>query len=253
MRNMKILLARDIRNSMNLRVFMVLAVIIVIQLFFDLVGGLPGGSLDSQIMFFPLFMFGPFIAIVVTFDMISRDREGKIMDFILTTPVSKPSIVIGKIITIILLMSAFSFIYIGIGTIVSYLISKQLFIWESLRLLAAMEALLVIYGLWGFLCSIIFRKSKISLFAAIGVSLFLKPQLMNTVATEAGKIIGIPEAQITKGLMLLPEGIMYSILNPANEGVNFTWGMGFLVFHLIFLSFMAFNIFGRQEELNYET
>lgn len=253
MRNLKILLSRDMRNSMNLRVFMVLAVILLMQLFFDFAGGLPAGQLSSQIMFYPLFMFGPFIAIVITFDMISRDRECKVMDFILTSPVSKKSIAASKIITVFILMTAFSIIYTGFGTIMGFAISKEVIISDSLRSLWAMETLLVIYGLWGLLCSIIFRESKISLFTAVAVSLVLKPQLMNAIADEAGRIFGIAEDFLTKALMILPEGIMYSILNPANQHADFTWAMIFLAFHLLFLSFLAFYIFGRQEELNYET
>lgn len=245
------LIIRDLKNILNKRILFVFGFITVLMIFIVSTAGNPEKEVFVYTLsFLPLAIFGSFLAIVISFDMVSKDRESKVMDFFLTTPIAKNWIITSKLIVLFSIIFSISTIYCLISLLING-VKYNIYNAQSLLILfLSVFIILTVYGLWAFLCSIVFKKSRTSFLISALVFLF-KPQLTNALFSKLfGDILGMKAVHVECILTFFPEYMALSL----QKSFSIVTLCALVIYCLLLSSFifLSYKIFNNQEELSYE-
>lgn len=247
---------RDIRNSLNRRFFLMLAFLLLFQVWFTLTSGSPQEVMESGQMFYMAAVFsfnfvGSLVALAMSSNGISRERESKFLDLILTSGVSKGKVYLSKLVAAFISSGVFAVLYTLAMALVYLLITGDL----PLSLLMfqyvlPISSFLSIFTLMGLLLSVILRSSKTSLITALMIGALLMPRLFVMTADGLGNALGIPQTVIDILYLISPAMIMNALNGYSDLGYTLL-GLLFLALYLILLAVAGTVVFARQDELNY--
>ena len=256
MRDVLILLKRDLKNSFNKRFFIMLVFLLLFQLWFIL-----GSDSVSQVrttgvmqymsVVFSLNFFGSIVALAMNHDGISIERESKFLDLILTSGVSKKEVYLSKVLAGILISGIFALLYIFVLMLVYLVMSGDIGMsLLTLRYVLPLMAFLSIFGLMGLMFSVIFRSSKTSLITSLIIGGLLMPRLFVMIVDGLSSLFGFSKKTVEILYMISP-GLIMNALNGYSEMIYVLWGLLLLVIYLAVNTLSGVYVFVRQDELNY--
>jgi ABC-type transport system involved in multi-copper enzyme maturation permease subunit len=131
MNSVMILLKRDLKNSINRRVILLLGFMVLLQTWFIFSSGSiesvkQSGQMHFMAIVFSFNLFGPIVALALSYDSISTDRENKVMDLILTSGISKKKVGFSKILNNLIISVVFAVLYVLIILLIFLFASKDL-------------------------------------------------------------------------------------------------------------------------------
>ncbi|MDF2672213.1 MAG: hypothetical protein K0R09_478 [Clostridiales bacterium] len=256
MKSVLILLKRDFKNSINKRVFLLLGFMVLLQAWFILGSGSVNNVVQSRQMtfmeiVFSFNLFGSIVALALSFDSISLERENKVMDLILTSNISKKKVLLSKTLNCFLVSCAFAILYVLLILVIYLSAAKDIRVsLLALRYILPITAFLSIYCLMGLVLSIIFRSSKESLIISVILGGLFIPRLYLLVAEGIGNALGFEEKSIDMLSMLSPALIMNALSGYAEKSEIFL-GVLLLIVYLVVMISLSIIVFTKQDELNY--
>lgn len=251
-----VLLKRDMKNSLNIRWLFLLVFMLLLQLWFvagsDSINQVKdSGQMGFMAVVFSFNLFGSIIALALNYDSISIEREGKVMDLILTSGISKKKVVWGKIINSLLVSGVFSGLYTAAMLLIYLLISKDpAFSLLTLRYFLPITVFLFIYGLLGLMLSILLRSSMASLVMAVILGGLMIPRLFLLFAEGFGNLTGLGEGAAEWIGMISPALIMNALSGYADAD-KIILAVILTAVYILVLAAFCMGAFISQDELNY--
>jgi ABC-type transport system involved in multi-copper enzyme maturation permease subunit len=256
MRNIGILVKRDLKNSLNRRFFFLLGFLLLFQLWFIATSGsvkevLKTGTMHYMAVVFSFNFFGSIMALALNYDGVSAERESKFLDLVLTSGVSKRAVYLSKVLTSLLISAAFAVLYslpvalfYGIRT-GSFLLGLQ-----ALRYVGPIIVFLLIFSQIGLALSVALRSTRASLIVSILLGVLMMPRLMVAILDGINTFLKLPQNVLERVYLISPA----LILNALNGYADSTtvW-IGLLLFALYVAGSIVIGVstFHRQDELNY--
>jgi hypothetical protein len=256
MSNILTLLQRDMKKNIGKRFILMTLFMVLFQCWFIFGSGTfselrETGTVELMGIVFSFFIFGSIAATTMNYDTVSRERENKVMDYILTSPVSKTQVIVSKITTLFISSMIFSVAYLCFIILMFLLFSgKNLSWWIISKYTLPVGIFMFIYSMVGFMCSIALRSSKASFIICIVLGSLFMPRLLVTIVEGIGKVLSLSEAAVTKLSMISPAMIMSALIGGSQQ-TNVTWGIILAVFYFVMLIGFSILIFNRQDEMNY--
>jgi len=251
-----ILLKRDVKNSINKRFYFLLALMLVFQLWFVLSSGSVDQVKESGQMVYMAAVFsfnflGSIVALALNYNGMSKERESKFLDLVLTSGVSKGKVFFSKVMANFLASGAFASLYVLVLAIV-YFASTGDFALSLLtfRYLLPIMAFLSIFSLMGLMLSIMLRSSNASLITSIVIGALLMPRLFVMMIDGLGSLFALSQSVSDIISMISPALIMNALSGYSGTGIAL-WGVLLLVVYLASLMIKGAVTFVRQDELNY--
>jgi len=256
MRNILLLVKRDLRNCLNRRFILLLAFLLLFQFWFVATSGsveevLKTGTMHYMAVVFSFNFFGSVVALALNYDGVSAERESKFLDLVLTSGVSKRAVYASKVLTSLLISAAFAVFY-TLPVMLFYAIQTGSFLLglEVLRYLGPIVVFLLIFSQIGLALSVALRSTKASLIASILLGALMMPRLMVSILDGINMLLSLPTTVLEKVYLISPA----LILNALN-GYSDTPTV--LIALLLFALYVAGSIvtgvgtFLRQDERNY--
>lgn len=256
MRSVMILLKRDLKNSLNKRVILLLGFMVFLQTWFIFGSGSvenikQSGQMHFMAIVFSFNLFGSIIALALSYDSISIERENKVMDLILTSDISKKKVLLSKIINSLIISGIFAALYVIAILLIYLFASKDLNVsLLTLRYVLPITAFLFIYNIMGLMLSIIFRSSKASLVISVILGGLFIPRLFLLVVEGFAKSIGLGEKAAEMLSMMSPALIMNALSGYAKRSQIALAILLFTIYMLTMIS-LSMLVFSEQDELNY--
>lgn len=256
MRDVIVLLKRDLKNSINKRLFIMLVFLLLFQIWFILGSNSVGqvkttGVMHYMAVVFSFNFFGSIAALALNYDGISIERESKFLDLILTSGVTKKKVYLIKSLTSFIISCIFALSYVLILTLVYLTMSGNVGMsLMTLRYVLPLTAFLSVYSLMGLMFSVIFRSSRASLIISIIIGGVLMPSLFGMIIDSLKSILGFGEKTAEILYMLSPALIM-NALNGYSEWTYVMLGLLLLGIYLAAVIFSGLFVFVKQDELNY--
>ena len=256
MNNFVVLLKRDIKNGFGKRFFILLAFLILFQLWFVLTSDAVDQVKDTGEMFYMAVVisfnfFGSIIALSLNYDGISCERESKFLDLVLTSGVSKKKVCLSKVLTGFIVSSAFAAIYVSVLTIVYLALSGDIGLSVmTFRYVLPITVFLSVFSLMGLMLSVVLRSSKAALIMAVILGGLLMPGLFVSIIDGLAKALAFGEKTAEVLYMISPAVIM-NVLNGYSETYLVFWGLTMLAIYFTGIIIIGSRVFIRQDELNY--
>ncbi|MEX1378309.1 MAG: ABC transporter permease subunit [Eubacteriales bacterium] len=256
MRDIFILLQRDLKGSVKMRQLIMLVFLLLFQFWFilgsDSVGQVRStGTMHFMAVVFSFNFFGSIVALAFNYDGISSERESKFLDLILTSDITKKKLYISKILTSLIISFIFALLYVFILMLVYWTMSGDIGLGlMTLRYILPLTAFLLIFSLMGLMLSVVFRSSKTSLITAMIIGGMMMPRLFIMIMDSIGGIFGFADKTMEILYMLSPALIM-NALNGYSEMHYVYWALILLAAYLIIVIASGMYSFIRQDELNY--
>ncbi len=256
MNSIMVLLKRDFKNSINMRMFFLLGFMVLLQAWFIFGSGsvesvLQSGQMHFMAIVFSFNLFGSIIALAFNYDSISMERENKIMDLILTADVSKKKVILTKIFGSFIISVIFAGVYVLMILLIYLIASKNLSIsMLTLRYIFPITVFMFIYNLMGLMLSIILRSSKTALIISVILGGFFVPRLFLAVVEGLAKTIGFSQEAIEKISMISPALIMNALSGYAQKS-EITLGLLLFIIYSVLMILLCIVVFSKQDELNY--
>ncbi len=256
MKSLIILLKRDLKNSINKRVIFLLGFMVLLQTWFIFGSGSiedikQSGRMHFMAIVFSFNLFGSIIALALSYDSISIERENKVMDLILTSNITKKKVLLSKIINGLIISGIFAVLYVLAILLIYLFASEDLGIsLLALRYVLPVTAFLFIYNLMGLMLSIIFRSSKASLIISAILGGLLIPRIFVLMVEGIGKSIGFGEKAVELLGMISPALIMNALSGYAEQS-QIALAVLLLIIYTLAMVSLSMLVFSRQDELNY--
>jgi len=256
LRDVLVLLRRDLKNSINKRLFIMLLFLLLFQFWFVLGSDSVGQVKETGVMHymavvFSFNFFGSIVALTLNHDGLSIERESKFLDLILTSGISKNKVYFSKILTSIITSAIFAVLYIAILMLVYLVMSGDISMsLLTLRYVLPLTAFLSIFSLMGLMFSVTFRSSRTSLITSIIIGGILMPRLFVMIIDSLSGILGFGE-MTTEILYMLSPALIMNALNGYSETIYVLWGLLLLCVYLAVVILSGMHVFIRQDELNY--
>lgn len=256
MRDIYVLLKRDLKNSFNKRLFIMLVSMLLFQFWFiigsDSVDQIKTtGIMHYMAVVFSFNFFGSIVALTLNHDGISIERESKFLDLILTSGISKKKVYISKILTSFLVSGIFALIYLLVLVLIYLVMSDDIGMsLLTLKYVFPLTAFLSIFSLLGLMLSVVFRSSRTSLIASIMLGGLLMPRLFTMIVDSLSNLFGFSE-KVTQILYMISPGLIMNALNGYSELAYFLWALLLLGIYLTVNIISGVYVFIRQDELNY--
>jgi ABC-type transport system involved in multi-copper enzyme maturation permease subunit len=251
-----VLVRRDFRAATNKRLFFLLAFMALFQLWFIVGSGsvekvLEAGRMEFMAVVFSFNILGSLAALVLSFDGISRERQNKTMDLILTSGVSKRMVMLSRAAANLAVSFVFSALYLlavalvyaalggGVGTALL-----------CFGYLPGLTAFNFVYCLLGNALSVLFRSSRTSFIVSMAVGLVCMPRLFVTMLEGIAGTFGMGPGFIEIAGMASPALIM-NALGGGASGASLAAAFIFLALYTAALTLGGSAVFTRQDELNY--
>ncbi|MGB7540141.1 MAG: ABC transporter permease subunit [Anaerolineales bacterium] len=166
---------------------------------------------------FLIFMLGGLVAVLIGFDGISRERENRTMDLLLTQGISRWGLYTAKWISLMLLCIAAAGTAVLGGVLGSLLSGKPVARPDFLVEFAATAWLLGVYGAMALACSVMLRRGKWALIAAIVIWMVFRPMVIGMlVLGPVSNALGLSRNEIWRIAACLPEYAFRFVLDPAH-------------------------------------
>ncbi len=252
MRQLLILVERDVRNAPWRRLALGGALILAFQVFTALASKASRTHIEWAAVFFFLWLFGFLAAIGLSFDRMSSERESRSLDLLLTSGVARPQVVASKVIVALLLAAALGTAFLAATTMAYAPLAgaSALSVW---RYLIPVCALFAVYALLGLVCSVAFRTSKASLLVAFSIALAGRPRLYEALVERASRLLGLGPRATAALDSLCPEMALIHVTGVGPIAVERQPALAWLalVSLTVVATVLAFVIFARQDEPAY--
>jgi len=251
------LVRRDMRKVFNLRTIIIWGSMSLIAVFFFFATSgktvlLKNDKVEFLALFLAQVIFGAWAVLSIYFDLISSDREHNVLDCILCAGISKPLIFFSKIITLFLASIILSFVYlIPVTAVIVFLSGNPDHFIVLLQYLLPLWGYIMVYAALGIMISVLARSTKIALIASLASGLILMPRFFLALIDGLSSVFHL--SQTTKEMLsLIAPGVMMDSL--AHYSGTVEYFKMFLVFStsIFLLIAIAYFVFCRQDELNYE-
>jgi ABC-type transport system involved in multi-copper enzyme maturation permease subunit len=256
MESVRLLLKRDFRNSISLKVFLLLIFMLLLQIWFILGSGslkkvTQSGQMSFMAIVFSFNLFGSITALALSYDSISAERESKALDLILTSGVSKVKVVLSKCLNCFLISALFAGLYTAVIALVYFAACGDAgIVLQVFRYLLPVTAFLSIYGIMGLMLSILLRSSKQSLILSAILGGLTIPRLFVVMVDGLGSALGLGKNLIETLYMLSPALIMNALSGYEGVGRAFL-GSLMLAVYVVGMLLVCIKVFIGQDELNY--
>ena len=250
------LIARDIKNSLGKRFFILLFFLVFFQTWFVLTSDAVKQAAEAGQVFymaavFSFNFFGSIAALTLNYDGISCERESKMLDLILTSGVSKKKIYMSKVLSGIAVSGIFAVLYVsGLGLVflaASKDMALSLNVW---RYALPIMAFLSVFSLMGLMLSVFLRSSKASLVTSVILGGLLMPGLFVSAIDGLCRSLGIA-SRTAEVLYLISPALIINALSGYSEKSLMLWGLAILAIYLAVTIIIGNGVFARQDELNY--
>lgn len=237
----------EIRSSKTLIVFVLFAAMQCLLMF---VSQAPGKIEDTYLFF----MLGGLVAVIACFDIISKEREHRTLDLLLTQGISRQGLFLAK------LGAAFTYCFFGtlvviIGGIVGSFLSGKIPAWgDWLAEFGMTFWLLSIYAMLSLLFSSVFRRGKWALAGAATTWFLMRPAILgNIVLGPLSKLFGWNRSLTWYAAACIPEfafRLGLDIKRGAPDDVAILWYFPYLVLGIYVIAFAvsAWLVFRNQDE-----
>lgn len=250
------LFKRDFRKAMNLRTWLIWIALAGMGVFFFYASGgktklVENEQIEFIALFLPHMIFGSWAVLSSYFDLISSDREHKVLDCIITSGISKSKIFISKVLVTMVMSLVLSFMYmLPVTTVIIGLSGNFTHILVLLQYLLPLWGYIMVYAAMGVLISVIARSSKTALVWSLASGLLLMPRFFVMLVEGIGKIFGWTAEMVANVSMIAP-GVMMQALSEVSDTSRFS--LSAIIFGISILIFFAFAylIFVKQDEYNY--
>jgi ABC-type transport system involved in multi-copper enzyme maturation permease subunit len=256
MKGFFLLLKRNLKRILGKRFFILLLFMVLFQSWFILGSGYKdkaGQTLEFSYMGFgfAFLILGSLAALSLNFDGISRERQNKVMDLLLTSSLSKTQIVAGKLAAALISSFLFSLLYNTVVTMIYCLFgSNGTVAIVALRNVLPVAALIFIYSLMGLFLSVLFRSSRTSFIVSMACGLLLMPRILEMFTSGISKALNLGNA-VSNILMFLSPAMIMSSLTGYNGVTNLLTGIAALLIYVLALVILFFAVFRRQDEMSY--
>jgi ABC-type transport system involved in multi-copper enzyme maturation permease subunit len=131
LRDILVLLKRDVKNSFNLRFFTMLVFMLLFQFWFILGSASvkqvrTTGIMQYMAVVFSFNFFGSITALALNYDGISGERESKVLDLILTSGISKKKVYGSKVLESFLISGIFALLYVVVLMLIYLVMSGDI-------------------------------------------------------------------------------------------------------------------------------
>lgn len=250
------LFLRDLRRTMNLRTWLIWIALAGMGVFLFFASGGKTELVDNDriefiSLFLPHMIFGARAVLSVYFDLISSDRQNKVLDCILSGGVSKSNVFLSKVLVTMTMSLVLSVIYLLPLTIVTIWIKCDIrHIVTVLSYVLPLWGYIMVYASMGLLISVIARSSKAALIFSLLAGLLLMPRLFVMIVEGAGNLFGWTAETINSVSMIAPGVMLYALAEPAGTS---RFALAATVFVISILTFFTLGhmTFIRQDEWNY--
>jgi ABC-type transport system involved in multi-copper enzyme maturation permease subunit len=250
------LLEREYKRAMNLRSIGIWTLMsaMCVYFFFNSAGWHKLESenqLDFMSLFIPQLIFGAWAALTVFYDLMSADREHNVLDLLLTSGITKNVVFLSKVLAAGVIALLLTLLYLlPITAIIVGMTGKFIYVGAFFRYVLPLWGYIMVHASLGFLISVLARSSKISLIWSIAAGLFLMPRFYVMLLEGIGSLMHLPVNVLDALSLLSPGVLMNALADPANTA-KFTQALiGFALGSLGAL-IITYQVFIRQDELNY--
>lgn len=208
-------------------------------------------TIEYMSLFLPFMVFGAWAVLASFFDIVSSDRESKVLDCILCSGVSKKKLFISKLIALNIGAWIIAVSYLGAISLWAFIHSGRVNVFLILlKYCLPLWVYIILYALLGMMISILARSSKLALIINMAIGLLLMPRFIILIIETIGEKMHWGQSVIDNMSMFVPGVILQNIANVSD------WkkcGMSILLFCVTALIYcvMSFTIFISQDELNY--
>lgn len=251
-----LLFERDLKRILNKRFFLVLLFMVLFQSWFILGSGYKdkaGQNFEFSYMgfTFAFLILGSLAALSLNFDAISKERQNKVMDLLLTSSLSKTQVATGKLMASLASSLLFSLLYNLLVTLVYCLFGTGgAVIAVAFHNVLPVAAMIFIYSLMGLCLSVLFRSSRTSFIVSMACGLILMPRIFELFVDGICKGLKLGESASNLLLFASPAMIM-SGLTGYNGTSNLFTGVGAFLFYAVVLIVLFFTVFRNQDEMSY--
>lgn len=256
MKDAFVLVGKDLKNSFGKKFFLLLSFLLLFQFWFVATSGSveevqKSGEMFYMAVVFSFNFFGSVVALTLSYDGISADRELKLMDLILTSGVSKRSVYLGKVVTGFVVSVAFALLYSLAIVLIYFILSGEILLsLKALRYIGPITAFMMMFSMLGLTLSVALRSSKASLITSIFVGAFMMPRLFISIVDGINALFGFGQPVLERVYMLSP-ALILNALNGYSDTKTVLWGLLLFATYVIGSMVTGMRIFQKQDELNY--
>ncbi len=251
-----LLFKRDLKRILNKRFLFVLLFMVLFQSWFIRGSGYKdkaGQNFEFSYMgfTFAFLILGSLAALSLNFDAISKERQNKVMDLLLTSSLSKTQIATGKLMASLALSLLFSLLYNLLVTLIYCLFrTGGAVIRVALHNVLPVAALIFIYSLMGLFLSVLFRSSRTSFIVSMACGLILMPRIFEMFVDGICKGLKLENA-VSNLIMFASPAMIMSGLTGYNGASNLLTGIGAFLIYTVVLTVLFFTVFRNQDEKSY--
>lgn len=252
---MKSLIKRSIGKILSIRTIVIWLLMAAASFyFFNASSGrtelIENQELDFMCIFLPLILFGAWAVMAVYFDLISSDREHKILDCILCSGITKKQFFLSKIITVGVVSILLAFLYIFPVAVQVFLLSGINMTISILGYFIPLCAFIMVFASIGIMISIVARASKTSMIWSLAIGFLLMPRFYVMMAEKLGNLLHMPVSVVELLQMISPGIMMNHLMATTKNEQRISSIIVFLCITVLLLS-VAYFVFARQDEYNY--
>ncbi|MBA4384478.1 MAG: hypothetical protein C0410_07055 [Anaerolinea sp.] len=203
---------------------------------------------------FLIFLIGGLCTVITCFDLVSREREQHTIDLLLTQGINRGSMYLVKWITAALL-SAIGALVFCFATIIGTAISGEDVLWNNfLPEFGMITWAMGSYAAIALLCSIIFRRPKSSLIAALMVWVIFRPAVFGMLVIDPiRKALNLSKTELWRVVAFIPDfafrlGLDIEKAAPKDVIIPASWPLLALSGYILLGTLLAWLIFIRQDE-----
>lgn len=256
MKKMFLLFRRDLKRILNKRFMLILLFMALFQSWFILGSGYKdkaGQNFDFSYMgfTFSFLILGSLAALSLNFDAVSKERQNKVMDLLLTSSLSKAQIAASKLVASLASSLLFSLLYNLLVTLIYCLFGTGgTVIAVALRNVLPVAAMIYIYSSMGLFLSVLFRSSCTSFIVSMACGLILMPRIFELFVDGICKGLNLGET-ISDFIMFASPAMIMSGLTGYNGTANLLTGVGAFFIYTVLLTVLFFTVFRNQDEMSY--
>jgi ABC-type transport system involved in multi-copper enzyme maturation permease subunit len=250
LKNIHLVLRREFLELRSLKAILPIFVFAALQFFISVVSKSHGRAEDTILVF----QIGGILAIILSFDLVAKERENHTIDLLLTQGISRQGLFAAKWCamlafcllggTAFLLGNALGMLMHGLSiNIADLLIESAMVFW-----------LFTVYGSCALLFSVLFRRAKMALAGSVLVWLMFRPPVLALLIFNPLKqAFHWSQTLIWQALAFMPEFAFHIGVDPIRgvpDGVSIqvAWSFFALAGYVILLGLTAVGVFTKQDE-----
>lgn len=251
-----LLFRRDLKQILNKRFLLVLLFMVLFQSWFIIGSGYKdkaGQNFEFSYMgfTFAFLILGSLASLSLNFDAISKERQNKVMDLLLTSSLNKMQIATGKLMASLASSLIFSLFYnLSVTLIYCLFGTGGAVIAVAFHNVLPVAAMIFIYSLIGLFLSVLFRSSRTAFIVSMACGLILMPRIFEMFVNGICK--GLKLGDTTSNLiMYVSPAMIMSGLTGYNGTANLLTGIAAFLIYSVALTVLFFTVFRNQDEMSY--